>query len=138
MTVPVQFAHFDSCKVFEWSNGLFDLVATIFILERCVCIYAQELPKQVIYIPRFRSAEWVHVSQTCRLKKDGHDKIVISHIFKLTLIIIKVEDLFADGPSCLKAHLFFCSNLFHLRFESFELGLQHDFAWLIDEADCPD
>ena len=46
-----------------------------------------------------------------------------------------VEDLLCGAPSCSEACLFFGNNLHHLRLQSVQHDLQHDFAWVADEAD---
>ena len=47
----------------------------------------------------------------------------------------KVKDLLCGASSCSEACLFFSSDLLHLRFQSVQHDLQHDFAWVTDEAD---
>ena len=47
----------------------------------------------------------------------------------------KVKDLFCDAPSCSEAWLFFSNDLLRLRLQSVQCDLQHDFAWVADEAD---
>ena len=44
----------------------------------------------------------------------------------------EVEDLLCGAPSCCEACLLFSNNLLRLWFQC---DLQHDFAWVIDEAD---
>ena len=46
-----------------------------------------------------------------------------------------VEDLLCDVPSCSYACLFFSDGLLRLRLQSAKYNLQHDFAWIADEAD---
>ena len=48
----------------------------------------------------------------------------------------QVENLFCDAPSCSEACLFFSDDLLHLWLQSGQYDLQHDFAWVTDEADC--
>ena len=48
----------------------------------------------------------------------------------------KVEDMFTGAMSCSKTRLFFSDDLFCLGFVSVEYYLQHDFARVVDEADC--
>ena len=38
-------------------------------------------------------------------------------------------------PSCSEACLFFSNDLLHLWYQSVQYELQHDFAWVTDEAD---
>ena len=38
-------------------------------------------------------------------------------------------------PSCSEACLFFSNDLLRLRLQSVQYDLQHDFAWVADEAD---
>ena len=44
------------------------------------------------------------------------------------------EDLLCDAPSCSEASLFFSEDLLCLWLQSVEYHLQHDFAWVTDEA----
>ena len=46
----------------------------------------------------------------------------------------QVEDLLCDAPSCSEACLFFSSYLLRLWLQSVQYALQHDFAWVTDEA----
>ena len=39
------------------------------------------------------------------------------------------------APSCSEACLFFSDDLLRLRLQSVQSDLQHDFAWMADEAD---
>ena len=48
----------------------------------------------------------------------------------------QVENLFCDAPSCSEACLFFSNYLLSLWLQSVRYDLQHDFAWVTDEADC--
>ena len=48
---------------------------------------------------------------------------------------LSVEDLLCGAPSCSKACPFFSGDLPCLSLQSFQYGLQHDFAWVTDEAD---
>ena len=45
-----------------------------------------------------------------------------------------VRDLLCGAPSCSEACLFFRNNLC-LQHQSVQYDLQHDFAWVTDEAD---
>ena len=47
-----------------------------------------------------------------------------------------VEDLLCGTPSCSEACLFFGDDLLRLRLQSVQYDLQHDFAWVTDEAYC--
>ena len=47
----------------------------------------------------------------------------------------RVEDLLCGVPSCSEAYLFFNNDLLRLWLQSVQYGLQHDFAWVADEAD---
>ena len=40
------------------------------------------------------------------------------------------------APSCSEGCLFFSDDLLHLWRQSVQYDLQHDFAWVTDEADC--
>ena len=46
-----------------------------------------------------------------------------------------VEDLLCGTPSCSEACLFFSNDLLRLRLQSVQYDLQHDFAWVANEAD---
>ena len=48
----------------------------------------------------------------------------------------QVEDLLCGALSCTEACLFFTDDLLRLRLQSVEYDLQHDFAWVTDEAYC--
>ena len=48
----------------------------------------------------------------------------------------KVKDLLCGTPSCSEACLFFCDDLLRLRLQYVQYDLQHDFAWVTDEAYC--
>ena len=48
----------------------------------------------------------------------------------------KVEDLLCGTPSCSEACLFFGDDLLRLWLQSVQHDLQHDFAWVTDEAYC--
>ena len=47
-----------------------------------------------------------------------------------------VEDLHCGAPSYSEACLFFIDDLLCLRLQSVQYDLQHDFAWVSDEAYC--
>ena len=47
-----------------------------------------------------------------------------------------VEDLLCCTPSCSEACLFFGDDLLRLWLQSVQYDLQHDFAWVTDEAYC--
>ena len=46
----------------------------------------------------------------------------------------KVDDLLCGAPACSEACLFFSDDLLRLWLQSVQYGLQHDFAWVADEA----
>ena len=46
-----------------------------------------------------------------------------------------VDDVLCGAPSCSEACLFFSGDLLRLWLRSVAYGLQHDFAWMADEAD---
>ena len=48
----------------------------------------------------------------------------------------QVEDLLCGTPSCSEACLFFGDDLLRLWLQSLQYDLQHDFAWVTDEAYC--
>ena len=45
-----------------------------------------------------------------------------------------MEDLLCGAPSCSEACLFFSDDFLHLWLQSVQYDLQHDFAWVADEA----
>ena len=47
-----------------------------------------------------------------------------------------VEDLLCGTPSCSEACLFFGDDHLRLWLQSVQYNLQHDFAWVTDEAYC--
>ena len=47
-----------------------------------------------------------------------------------------VENLLRGDPSCSEACLFFGNDLLRLWLQSVQYDLQHDFAWVTDEAYC--
>ena len=47
-----------------------------------------------------------------------------------------VEDLLCGTPSCSEACLFFSDDLLRLWLQSVQYNLQHNFAWVTDEACC--
>ena len=49
----------------------------------------------------------------------------------------QVENLLCGAPSCSEACLFFGDDLLRLWLQSIQFDLQHDFAWVTDEADFP-
>ena len=48
----------------------------------------------------------------------------------------QIEDLLCGAPSCSEACLFFGDDLHCLWLQSIPYELQHDFAWVTDEAYC--
>ena len=47
-----------------------------------------------------------------------------------------VGDLLCGAPACSEACLFFSDDLLCLWLQSIQYDLQHDFAWVTDEAYC--
>ena len=47
----------------------------------------------------------------------------------------QVQDLLHGAPSCCDACLFFNDDLLRLWLQSVQYDLQHNFAWVTDEAD---
>ena len=47
-----------------------------------------------------------------------------------------VQDLLCGVPSCSEACLFFGDDFLRLWLQSVQYDLQHDFAWVTDEAYC--
>ena len=55
----------------------------------------------------------------------------------LELLLTQVsyaEDLLCDAPSCSEACLFFGDDLLRSWLQSIQYDLEHDFAWVTDEA----
>ena len=52
------------------------------------------------------------------------------------LEIFPTEDSQVGASSCSEACLFFSNDLLRLWLQSVQNDLQHDFAWVADEADC--
>ena len=50
-------------------------------------------------------------------------------------MVSQVEDLLCGAPSCSEACLLFSNDLLNLWLQSLQYDLQHDFAWVADEAD---
>ena len=48
---------------------------------------------------------------------------------------LQVEDLLCSAPACSEACLFFSDDLLRLWIQSVQYNLQHDFAWVTNEAD---
>ena len=46
-----------------------------------------------------------------------------------------VKDLLCGAPSCSEACLFLSDDFLRLWFQSVQCDLQHEFAWVADEAD---
>ena len=46
----------------------------------------------------------------------------------------QVEDLLCAASSCTEACLFFSDDLLRLQLQSVQYDLQHDFAWVAEEA----
>ena len=65
--------------------------------------------------------------------EDMQEVLLVLEIF-LTLNAY-VEDLLCCTPSCSEACLFFSDYLLRLWLQSVQYDLQHDFAWVTDEAD---
>ena len=47
-----------------------------------------------------------------------------------------VKDLLCGAPSCSEARPFFSNNSLRLRLQIVQYDLQHDFAWVTNEAEC--
>ena len=48
----------------------------------------------------------------------------------------QVEDLLCSAPSCSETCLFFSDDILRLRLQLVQYDLQHNFAWVTDEAYC--
>ena len=48
----------------------------------------------------------------------------------------KVEDLVCGAPTCSETCLFFSDDLLRLWLQSVQYDIQHDFAWVTEEAYC--
>ena len=65
--------------------------------------------------------------------KDMVEVLLVLEIF-LTEVSL-VEDLLRGASSCSEAYLFLSNDLLRLWLQSDQNDLQHDFAWVADEAD---
>ena len=65
--------------------------------------------------------------------KDMVEVLLVLEIFLTDDLL--VEDLLCGTPSCSEACLFFSDDLLRLCLQSVQYDLQHDFAWVTDEAD---
>ena len=63
--------------------------------------------------------------------KDMEEVLLVLEIY----LDSQVEDLLSGAPSCSETCLFFSDDLLRLWLQSVPYDLQHDFAWLADEAD---
>ena len=71
------------------------------------------------------------------LLKVYEDKVAVLLVLKIFLTEDSwVENLLRGDPSCSEACLFFSDDLLRLWLQSVQYDLQHDFAWVADEADC--
>ena len=71
------------------------------------------------------------VYRACRKNRDFYFIL----IFFACVGAERVEDLLCGAPSCSEACLFFNDDPLRLWLQSVQYDLQHDFAWLTDEAD---
>ena len=65
--------------------------------------------------------------------EDMVEVLLVLEIFLTENVL--VEDLFCGAPTRSEACLFFSDDLLRLWLQSVQYGLQHDFAWVTDEAD---
>ena len=65
--------------------------------------------------------------------EDMVDVLVVLEMF-ITNRILKLK-MCSGAPSCSEACLFFNDGLLRLRLQSVQYDLQHDFAWVVDQAD---
>ena len=63
--------------------------------------------------------------------KDMEEVLLVLEIY----LDSQVEDLLSGAPSCSETCLFFSDDLLRLWLQSVPHDLQHDFAWVNDEAD---
>ena len=72
----------------------------------------------------------------CRLEV-YEDMVEVLRVLEISLTVnASVENMLCDAPSCSVACLFFSDDLLRLWFQSVQYDLQHDFAWVTDEAYC--
>ena len=65
------------------------------------------------------------------------DKVEVLLVLEISLTEdLLVKDLLCGALSCSEACLFFSDDLLRLWLQSLQYDLQHDFAWVTDEADC--
>ena len=64
------------------------------------------------------------------------DIVEVLLVLKIFLTSNAFEDLLCGTPSCSEACLFFGDDLLRLWLQSVQYNLQHDFAWVTDEAYC--
>ena len=65
------------------------------------------------------------------------DKVEVLLVLEISLTEdLLVKDLLCGALSCSEACLFFSDDLLRLWLQSVQYDLQHDFAWVTDEADC--
>ena len=70
------------------------------------------------------------------LLEDYEDMVEVMLVLEIFLTEdSSVEDLHCGAPSCSEACLFFSDDLLRLWLQSVQYDLQHDFAWVTDEAD---
>ena len=63
---------------------------------------------------------------------------MVEVLLVLEILLIEdseVTDLLSGAPSCSEACLFFSDDFLRLWLQSVQYGLQHNFAWVTDEAD---
>ena len=64
---------------------------------------------------------------------------VVEVLLVLEIFLIEnaqIEDLLCGPPSCSESCLFFSDDDLRLWLQSVQYDLQHDFAWVTDEAYC--
>ena len=80
--------------------------------------------------------------QSCMPTPFGGLLEVYEHMVEVLLVLeiflpedSRVEDLLCGAPSCSEACPLFSNNLLRLCLQPVQYDLQHDFAWVTDEAD---
>ena len=72
----------------------------------------------------------------CRLEV-YEDMVEVLRVLEISLTVnASVENMLCDTPFCFEVCLFFGDDLLRLWLQSVQYDLQHDFAWVTDEAYC--
>ena len=107
---------------------LFDVLA--FTVSLCFPIYVYF--NQYIYLISYATNP---LKRLLEVNKDMVEILLVLHV--LFTEDSKVEHLLCSTVSFSRAGLFFSDNILRLWLEPVKDDLQHDFAWVADEAECP-